>query len=122
MQSAVKLAVISVLLLAYTVPCFSQSTSTPNAAPAKDGPLPSVDEIAEKCAKGSGGKEAWAKLSTLLMTGTVEITAAGMTGKIEVSAKAPNKILEVFSLADGQFTQKQGFDGRTGWKSDPQSG
>src|SRR6266480_5006354 len=91
MKSTVKLAVISVLLLAYTVPCFSQSTSTPNAAPAKDGPLPSVDEIAAKSAKGSGGKEAWAKLSTLVMTGTMEIPAAGLTGKIEVYSKAPNK-------------------------------
>ena len=105
MKSTVKLAVISVLLLAYTVPCFSQSTSTPNAAPAKDDPLPSVDEIAAKCAKGSGGKEAWAKLSTLVMTGTMEIPAAGLTGKIEVYSKGPNKTLRIVTLADGQFVK-----------------
>jgi len=105
MKSTVKLAVISVLLLAYTVPCFSQSTSTPNPAPAKDGALPSVDEIAAKSAKGSGGKEAWAKLSTLVMTGTMEIPAAGLTGKIEVYSKAPNKTLRIVTLADGQFVK-----------------
>jgi hypothetical protein len=116
------LAMIAVFLLAYSAPCFSQSTNAPKTAPAKDDPLPTVDEIAAKCLKGSGGKEAWAKLSTLVMIGTIEIPAAGMTGKIEITAKAPNKILEVFSLADGQFTQKQGFDGRVGWKSDSQSG
>lgn len=116
------LAVISVLLFTYTVPCFSQSTTAPKTAQSKDDPLPTVDELAAKCAKGSGGKEAWAKISSIAMTGTVEIPAIGMTGNVEITAKAPNKILEIMSLANEQFVQKQAFDGRTGWKSDPQSG
>src|SRR2546430_12354231 len=103
MKSAVKLAVISVLLLAYTVPCFSQSTSTPNAAPAKDGPLPSVDEIAAKSAKGSGGKEALAKLSTLVMTRTMGIPTAGVTRKIEVYFHAPHKTLRIVTPAGRPF-------------------
>jgi hypothetical protein len=116
------LAMIAFFFLAYSVPCFSQSTNVPKNAPAKAEALPTADEIAAKCAKGSGGKEAWAKLSTLVMAGTAEIPAAGLTAKIEITAKAPNKIFEVFSFGDGQFVQKQAFDGRIGWKSDPQSG
>jgi hypothetical protein len=39
------LAMIAVFLLAYAAPCFSQSTEAPKTAPAKDAPLPTVDEI-----------------------------------------------------------------------------
>jgi len=117
------LSIASVLLfLVCAAPARSQVKEGTKVAPAKDAALPSVDELAEKCAKGSGGKEAWAKLSTLVMTGTMEIPAASMTGKIEIYAKAPNKNLQIVSLGDGQFVQKQGFDGKVAWKSDPQLG
>jgi hypothetical protein len=116
------LAGISVLLSLCAGPSFPQKAPTPKAAASKEEALPSVDELAERCAKGSGGKEAWAKLSTLVLTGTMDIPAIGATGKIEFYAKAPNKSLHIFSLADGQFVQKQGFDGRVGWKSDSQAG
>lgn len=116
------LLTIFLLPLTYTVTVSPQSTNTSKSAPSKDDSLPSVDEIAAKCAKGSGGKEAWAKLSTLVMTGTMEIPEVGMTGKVEIYAKGPNKVLRIITLGDGQFVQKQAFDGQGGWKSDPQSG
>ena len=116
------LAAIAVLFLAYVTPASPQSNPAPKSAPSKDSVLPTVDELVERCAKGSGGKEAWAKLSTLVLTGTMEIPSVGMTGKVELVAKAPNKSFHIFSLADGKFVQKQGFDGRVGWKSDPQAG
>jgi hypothetical protein len=103
-------------------PAFPQSTPAPKAAAAKEEALPSADELSEKCAKGSGGKEAWAKLKTMVLTGTIDIASIGMTGTVEIYAKSPNKVLRVISLANGQFEQKQGFDGKAGWKSDPQSG
>jgi hypothetical protein len=113
---------IFALLCASAGPAFSQTAAAPSGAAAKDAALPSAEELAAKCAKGSGGKEAWAKISTLVLSGTVEIPALGATGKVEVVAKAPNKILQTTSIADGQFVQKQGFDGRVGWKFDTQQG
>ena len=121
------------LLVAGTVPAFSQTapqakppapSSAPTPAPsqAKDEALPTVDQLVEKCAKANGGKERWAKLSTLVMTGTVDIPTFSMSGKIEVYAKAPNKILRITDINDGQYVQKEAFDGQAGWKSDPQSG
>lgn len=101
---------------------YSQATPPPKSEPSKAAALPTVDEISEKCASASGGKETWAKISTVVTTGTMDIPAAGLTGKVEITAKAPNKMLRVISLADDQFVQKQGFDGRVGWKSDPQTG
>jgi hypothetical protein len=117
------LAVPLTLLLGGSVQAFPQAP-TPNntTAPAKEEPLPSVDQIVEKCAKASGGKEAWAKLSTLVMTGTMDLPTFGMTGKVEIYTKAPNKSLRIVNLNEGQFVQKEAFDGKTGWKSDPQSG
>jgi len=110
---------LAVLLTASTA--FSQ-TPAKTSAPAKEDALPSVDQLVEKCAKANGGKEAWAKLSTLVMTGTMDLPTFGMTGKVEIYAKAPNKVLRIVNLADGQFVQKQAFDGKAGWRSDPQSG
>ena len=123
MKCSLKLATAFLALLFVNVrPSYPQATPQPKTLASKTDALPSVDEIAAKCAKGSGGKEAWAKISTVVMTGTMEIPAAGMTGKVEITSKAPNKALRVISLADGQFVQKQAFDGRVGWKSDPQTG
>jgi hypothetical protein len=114
-------AVASVFLAFCGSPAFPQSAPLPKAA-AKEEALPSVDELAAKCAKASGGKEAWAKLSTQVLNGTIELPAFGLTGKVEFIAKAPNKMLHVVTLGDGQFVQKQGFDGRVAWKSDTQTG
>jgi hypothetical protein len=123
MKCSLKLVTAFLALLFVNVrPSYPQATAQPKTQTSKADTLPSVDEIAAKCAKGSGGKEAWAKISTVVMTGTMEIPAAGLTGKVEITSKAPNKALRVISLADGQFVQKQAFDGRVGWKSDPQTG
>jgi outer membrane lipoprotein-sorting protein len=122
------------LLLAGSVPASSQTApqasppaTTPAASlappPAKqDEALPTLDQLVEKCAKANGGKEAWAKLSTLVMTGTMDLPTYSMSGKIEVYAKAPNKILRIVDINEGQYVQKTAFDGKAGWKSDPQAG
>jgi hypothetical protein len=115
-------ASILILLFVGAGPCYPQAAPAPQGGPAKNEALPSVDEIAAKCAKGSGGKAAYAKLSTQIITGTVDIQAAGLTGKLEIFSKAPNKFLNKFSLADGQFEQKRGFDGRVGWEFDSRQG
>src|SRR6476660_2898529 len=114
-------AVPSVVLALSVASAFPQSAAPPKAA-AKEEALPSVDELAAKCAKASGGREAWAKRSTQVLDGTIELTAYGLTGKVKFIAKVPNKMLHVVTLADGQFEQKQGFDGRVAWKSDTQTG
>src|SRR5258708_433700 len=114
-------AIASVFLAFCVFPAFPQG-APPTKAAAKEEALPSVDELAAKCAKASGGKEAWAKLSTQVLDGTIELPAFGLTGKVKFTAKAPNKMLHVVTLGDGQFVQKQGFDGRVAWKSDTQTG
>jgi len=114
--------IASILFFVCSAPAFSQTAPTSKDAVVKEEKLPSVDELSEKCAKGSGGKEAWSKLKTIVMSGTIEIPTFSLTGKIEIFAKRPNKALQITSVMDGQFVQKQAFDGQNGWKSDPRSG
>ena len=111
---------LSLTARAQTAP--AQTAPAAKDPAAKEEKLPSADELSEKCAKGSGGKEAWAKLKTMVLTGTIEIPTYNVTGKIEVSAKRPNKVLRVTSVMDGQYVEKEAFDGQAGWKSDPQKG
>ncbi len=85
------------LLLVWATATYCQTTPPPKDAP-KEERLPSADELSEKCAKGSGGKEAWAKLRTMVLTGTIEIPTFNATGKVEILAKRPNKIMRITSI------------------------
>jgi len=113
---------IASLFLIWGAPAHGQTAPPPKDAAVAEAKLPSAEEISDKCARGSGGKEAWVKLKTLVMTGTIDIPTFNVSGKIEIFAKRPNKILRVSTIADGQFVQKEGFDGQAGWASDPQKG
>jgi len=114
--------VFVVLFCAQVYAAYPQASPQSKNESPKAKALPTVDEIAAKCARGSGGKEAWAKISTQVLTGTMEIQTGGIKGKIEITSKSPDKIFHMFSLADGQFSQKRGFDGRVGWEFDSQKG
>jgi len=101
---------------------FPQERVDAQATSAKTERLPTAAEISERYAKASGGREAWAKLSTLVLTGTIEVASPQMSGTVEILAKAPNKLLLTMSLLNGQFVRKQGYDGQNGWEFDPESG
>ena len=111
-----------VLFCAHVYAAYPQASRQPKNESPKAETLPTVNEIAAKCARGSGGKDAWAKISTQVLSGTMEISTVGITGKIEITSKAPDKVFHMFSLADGQFVQKRGFDGRVGWEFESQKG
>lgn len=116
--------ITSILLLAVG-PAHSQTAPAVNgaaSAASKEEKLPTADDLSEKCAKSSGGKGAWAKLQTMVMTGSIDIPTFGVSGKIEVYSKRPNKVLRISNVMDGQFIRKEAFDGHAAWVSDPQTG
>ncbi|HJZ66466.1 MAG TPA: hypothetical protein VKD70_19225 [Candidatus Acidoferrum sp.] len=124
MKGKVHYFAIASLLLIWAAATPGQAPPVPKDkdAAAVEAKLPTAQEISDKCAKASGGKEAWAKLKTMVMTGTIDIPTYNVSGKVEIFAKRPNKILRISTVADGQFVQKEGFDGQAGWESDPQKG
>src|SRR5262245_58354898 len=85
-----------------------QASANAQGTAAKAERLPTAAEISERYAKASGGREAWAKLSTLALKGTIEVASPQMSGTVEILAKAPNKLLLNMSLLNGQFVRKQG--------------
>ena len=85
------------------------------------GPLPSGEEILERCLKQIGGREALARINNRHMRGTVEIKPAGLKGVLAVYQARPNRYCAQIDIA-GQMTVRQGTDGEVVWESNPMTG
>ena len=79
------------------------------AAPAKD--------IIAKAIEVIGGKDAWAKRTSMEMSGTIELPAQGMKGTMVSRTGQPNRMVTTMELA-GLGAFRTGFDGKVGWSSD----
>ena len=97
-------------------PIASAQTNSSSAAP-----LPTAADLADRCAKATGGA-AWSKLSSMVLTGTMDIPAAHVTGKVELYDKAPNRSLRIITIAERQYVLKHGYDGQVGWELGPPKG
>lgn len=117
---AVRLMTVSLFLS--ISPLLAQSPRAASTPPANTPSLPSAAELADKCARASGGSEAWARLSTLVMKGAIDMPALQLRGRVELYMKAPSSLLRVVSVAEKQYIQKHGFDGQTAWEMDPRNG
>jgi hypothetical protein len=101
------------------------------ATPAKQGPAAAAKpaaataltaaQILDKSVEASGGRAAYDRYKTVVMTGKIEIPGQGLTGTLQVFSKAPNKQVTVMALG-GVFNATQGFDGQTAWSSDSMQG
>jgi hypothetical protein len=83
--------------------------------------LPSVDQILNRYVQALGGKAAIERLTSMAMTGAIEVQSAGLKGKAELIAHVPNKYLLKIEI-DGIGAFSQGFDGTAGWAQDPING
>jgi hypothetical protein len=95
------LAIVAALLFVQVCPAAPQTAAPGKSAASKEDALPSVDQLVEKCAKASGGKEAWLKLQTLVMTGTMEVPSAGLTGTFDRSDERLHQLLTLFQYPLG---------------------
>ena len=102
-----RIVVVSVLGLLYAVlPALAQS----------------ADEIIEKHIAASGGRAAFAKITSRTSVGTLSLTTpvGDLMGSIEIYAKKPNKTrtfvkIDATALGGGVIEQDQRFDGTTGY-------
>lgn len=88
-------------------------TATANAAP-------TVNQILERYEKAIGGRDAWQKLSSRVLMGTIEVPAMSLSGTVLIQQKAPNKMHAAVIINGAAF--QQGFDGIGGWTDDPKNG
>ena len=93
----------------------------PDADKKPAGPMPTADEVLEKSIKAMGGKEAIMKITSRVQKGMFEMPAMGVSTPVEMYYKAPNKAFFFLDVPSYGVVQN-GFDGTTGWASEPQNG
>jgi len=94
--------------------------AAPFQVPAQEAALPTVDQVLAKYVAASGGNGA-RKVTSRVMTGTIDVLTFGLSGSFEQYTKAPNRQITVSDLA-GFGKVIQCTDGKSGWASDPQQG
>jgi hypothetical protein len=122
MKKAILIALAGLITCPYAARGFQHQKSGGTGQETRAGEqLPSVDQILNRYVQALGGKAAMERLTSLSLTGTMEVPAAGLSGKAEVITRAPNKyLLRVEIEGFGQVTQA--YDGSAGWYQDPISG
>jgi hypothetical protein len=76
--------------------------------------LPPARQIIDRHIKEVGGREAILARTSIHVTGTVSMPAAGLTGTLEGFQAKPNKSLVRYSLT-GVGQMEDGFDGKVAW-------
>jgi len=119
-------AAIAAILLAHApAAAFAQdgATKAPEAAkPAvATASLPSAADILARSLEATGGKDAWAKITSMESKGSMEIPALNIKGPMHTLLAAPNKTVVRMELA-GIGAMTTAFDGTVGWSSDPMGG
>lgn len=106
-----KLKLIAVVLLCAAAGYAQQ-------APAQ---APTVEQIINKSIDALGGRAALQSLTSVVMTGTTEVVAYNLSGDTTTYAQSPNKFATLTDF-EGYGTVGHGYDGKTGWRADPQQG
>jgi len=94
--------------------------ATAGAAVAAAEDLPK-DIILDKAVEATGGKAALEKVRTKVISGSMEIAAAGIKGTMVITAAEPDKNLVEINI-ENVGTIKQGYDGNVGWEINPMMG
>src|SRR6266850_6476403 len=102
-----------------SVPAVGQNLWQPNTSPAKESPLPAVDQILDRYVQALGGAQALKKVTSRVAKGS-RIGADGVLVPEDVYQKAPNKILTVTTYPDVAFST--GFNGVAGWGNSSNGG
>jgi carboxyl-terminal processing protease len=99
----------------------------PSSATSPRGPAlvvqssPSVASILERYIEASGGRVAFAKITSRVSTGTVEIQTLGITGSSELDEEEPGRSSLIID-APGLGIMQKTFDGSRAWLQDPLQG
>ena len=113
-----KSTLLLAIILTITTFASAQKADPPKPAAVK---LPAVSEILAKYVKAIGGREAFEKIKTRMMTGTVEIVPMGIKGTFESYTAAEGKAYTKMNLA-GIGESLDVSDGKSAWTVNPIQG
>ncbi len=102
----------------------AQTSTKTKAGPtgsASSAKLPSVTKILADVAAAAGDKAAFTKIKTLVMRGTMTLSAQNLSGAMDIQMAFPDKI-HVSQEIGGVGKFEQGYDGKQGWSRDPLNG
>jgi len=98
----------------------SARAQTPAKPVAESTEAPTVDQILDRYLKAEGGRAAFEKLTSRVMTGTIDVPSMSLKGTVVLHEKAPDRSLGIIIINGAAY--RQGFDGTSGWTDDPQNG
>ena len=83
---------------------------------------PTGEQVIDRYVEATGGKAAYEKIKSRVITGKMSIPAQGISGDILIHQKAPN--LSHTSITIPQIGGKieRGFNGEVGWEKNPMTG
>lgn len=84
-------------------------------------PLPTIDQVLDRCVDALGGRDAMEKSTSFQAKGSFDLPAMGTSGTVTVIAKAPNKWLMTIDV-EGFGVMEMAYDGTTGWEKNPMVG
>jgi len=79
-----------------------------------------ADQILDHYLEAEGGRSAFEKLTSRVMTGTISVPSMSLRGTVELREKAPDRSFGIVTINGASY--RQGFDGTSGWTDDPQNG
>lgn len=113
---------IFLLLAVWTIPgVATRAGALPGSLSPQASSPPTVDQILANYIRALGGEEAYHKLKTRVMKGTIHTTGGGEVGSIEIYQTAPNKGTST-TFFPGDTPMRRGHDGSKGWFVDPDEG
>jgi hypothetical protein len=77
--------------------------------------LPKAETILDKGVEAEGGKAAFEKLHSMIVTGSMEVKGIGLKGTMTSYRAAPDKMLVEVEI-QGIGTIRDGWDGKTAWE------
>jgi len=99
---------------------FSARAQAPRTPAAESTATLTADQILNRYLEAEGGRAAFKKLTSRVMTGTINVPSMSLTGTVELREKAPDRSLGIITINGASY--RQGFDGTSGWTDDPQNG
>lgn len=78
------------------------------------GSLPALDDVLKRHVEAMGGEAAINRVTSRVITGTVDVAGISRGGSFEMHALAPNRMLTVIQ-AQPNNTIKLGYNGKIGW-------